>query len=369
MKKSQESFSDDRPWLEKRLKKMQEKVGELGCDLCIIEHPTDLLYLTGLKLSSGKLLVQPKGAHLFVDGRYIQSAEEKKLVPVSLSKEMRMVDYVKRQRCKSIGFDSGFTTYDQYLGLQKLIAHAKKGTRNVLKLIPLSHPVRPLRLIKDPLELFWMRESAKLAWRGFEAVRKIIKEGVSEEYVARELEIFWKKQGGQGVAFEPIIAFGKNSAMPHHHSGDTILKKRELALIDIGVILNHYRSDMTRVLFHQKVSEELKRCYFLVRNAGRAALKMCKPGKKVADVDLAARKVFAKAGVEKLFVHSLGHGIGLDTHEYPKLKFDGEDRDLVLQPNMVITIEPGLYLPGKGGVRYEDTIIITEDGYENLYTS
>jgi Xaa-Pro aminopeptidase len=145
------------------------------------------------------------------------------------------------------------------------------------------------------------------------------------------------------------------------------MKGGDIVLIDIGVIVEKYHSDMTRMLFYQKPDPELEKLHHINKSAHDAALLLCRPGTKIGMLDRAARDVMAKHGVEALFVHSLGHGIGLETHEYPRIKWDGEDKDLLLQPGMVFTVEPGLYVPGKGGVRYEDTILITEAGYENFY--
>jgi Xaa-Pro aminopeptidase len=150
-------------------------------------------------------------------------------------------------------------------------------------------------------------------------------------------------------------------------SADVPLKKGDLVLIDIGVTVDHYRSDMTRVVFYQEADPELERLYQINKEAQGAALQECRPGTRLGALDRAARAVMQTHGVEPLFVHSLGHGIGLETHEYPRLKWDNEDKDLVLEPGMVFTVEPGLYIPEKGGVRYEDTIRITEDGYVNFY--
>jgi Xaa-Pro aminopeptidase len=169
------------------------------------------------------------------------------------------------------------------------------------------------------------------------------------------------------MAFEPIIAFGANSALPHHRASETKLKAGDVILIDIGVVLNNYRSDMTRVILPKKPSAFVKQIYTIVREAQQAALDLCKPGVPLKALDLATREVMRKADVETHFVHSLGHGVGLDIHEYPRIKFDGEDKEVILKPGMVITIEPGLYFPKQFGVRYEDTIAITKTGYENFY--
>jgi Xaa-Pro aminopeptidase len=196
-----------------------------------------------------------------------------------------------------------------------------------------------------------------------------LKKGITEKEVARRFEIFCLEKGAEGLSFTPIIAFGKNGAMPHYRSQDVVLKEGDAVLIDIGVVLDNYHSDMTRVLFYKKKNRYLSHLYEIVKKAQKNALKLCRPGVKLKELDLAARKVMREEKVEDLFLHSLGHGIGLQTHEFPRIKYNGDDRDVVLQSGMVFTVEPGLYVPGKGGVRYEDTIVITPSGYKNFYPS
>jgi Xaa-Pro aminopeptidase len=212
-----------------------------------------------------------------------------------------------------------------------------------------------------------MRNSANLLWRGFEFIQSSLKVGVTEKEISKKFEIFCLEQGGEGLSFEPIIAFGASSAMPHYRSQNVPLTADRIVLVDIGVKLDGYHSDMTRCLFFGKEDPYLSRLYEITQKAQRSALAECRPGQTVKQIDLAARHVYKKEGVEELFVHSLGHGIGLEVHEYPRIKFDTEDKDLVLEEGMVFTVEPGLYVPGVGGVRYEDTIVITSDGYENFY--
>jgi Xaa-Pro aminopeptidase len=156
--------------------------------------------------------------------------------------------------------------------------------------------------------------------------------------------------------------------MPHYRSQNTRLKEADVVLIDIGICVDNYHSDMTRVLFYKKDNAYLRRLYEIAKRSQESALKLCRPGVKIKQLDIAARKVMCEENVEDLFVHSLGHGIGLEVHEYPRIRFDSEDQDQVLESGMVFTIEPGLYVPGIGGVRYEDTILITSTGFKNFYS-
>jgi len=324
-----------------------------GCNYGLIENPVDLLYLTGIPLSTGSLVIEPDAMTLFVDGRYYESAQ-KKMDGVVLNENGVLQEKLKNKR---VMIDSAWTTVERYERLKSYgcSLHAKPQL------------LKELRSIKDEHERKALKKSAKLLWKAYEHIRKKLKTGVSEQELAEEFERYGRKHGATGVAFEPIIAFGKNSAMPHYRAGSSKLKKNDLVLLDLGLIVDQYHSDMTRVVFRGKPHPELYRLYTIVRAAHAAALAMAKPGVRVKELDIAARKVFQQHHVESLFVHALGHGIGLETHEYPRIRFSGEDADVMLQPHMAITIEPGLYVPGLGGIRYEDTILITENGYENLY--
>lgn len=334
----------------------------LGADeACLIENPVDLLYFTHLDLSAGKLCVFPKKAALFVDGRYFQVAKQRTGIEVHLEEKEGVKNFLSTQPGSTLWIDGQQTPYDVVIKWKTAL---QGSGREVLSNASLY---KSMRLIKTEQEIEAMKRSAKLLWKGFEYLIKQLKEGVTEKDLCLRFEIFCLQEGGEGLAFSPIIAFGLHTAMPHYRPQDAALKKGDIVLIDIGVIVDHYRSDMTRVVFYKGIDPELERLYRINKAAHEAALRGCIPGRALGTLDRAARDVMAKEGVEHLFVHGLGHGIGLETHEYPRVKWDAEDKDLLLEPGMVFTIEPGLYLPGKGGVRYEDTICITETGYENFY--
>lgn len=336
-----------------RIEKLRSYFKTWKVGACLIENPLDLYYLTGLQLSLGILVILPKEAHLFVDGRYIDFAKKNSPVPVQLLSEKALQSALN----KTVGFDSYTTTVNR-------AAELKKITRD---LKPIPHLLQEVRAIKDRLEIQALEKSASLLWKGFLHIQKHLKVGVSEKDIALEFEIFCRQKGAEKLAFSPIIAFGKNSAYPHYRAGDTSLKKGDIVLIDIGVVVDHYHSDMTRTLFFGKADSRLVLLDSVVKKAHAAALKLCKSGSRVGDLDAAARKVIEQAGVSNLILHSLGHGIGLETHEFPRLKYQGENHEVVLKEGMAITIEPGLYMPGVGGIRHEDTIVITSKGYKNFY--
>lgn len=340
------------------LSRIKKWVGTLDeKQACLIEEPEDLFYLTGLQLSAGSLLGSGSGAHLFVDGRYLAKAKQLAPCPVSLSDEKSLKAAFRP--FKKIAFDSAFITYQRFLTLQDRFPKAEW--------IPIPSPLKQFRLLKDGHEIELLKKAARLTWEGYQKILQILKEGITESEVALEFEIFCRRKGASGFSFESIIAFGENSAYPHYRAGSAKLKKNQIVLIDIGAVVDRYHGDMTRVFFFGTPDSELARFHHIVKHAQQKAVSHIKPGIKLGELDQIVREEFRKEKVEELYTHSLGHGIGLETHEYPRIKFDGEDKDLILQPGMVFTVEPGLYKPGLGGIRYEDTVCVTDTGYENFY--
>jgi Xaa-Pro aminopeptidase len=349
-----------------RLERLQNALKKEDLDVCLVEHPLDLFYLTGLTLSKGHLFVGQKKTHLFVDGRYLEIAKSLKEVDCSLSSEENILSFLMESKARSLGFEPQETSYERYSALQSLLKKAKKKSEGLGALVPCSI-VKNLRMIKDKKEQELLRKSAALNWMSYEFLLTILAPNMTERQAAREWEIFCLTKDAEKPAFEPIVAFGKNTSMPHYRSGHAKLKKGDIVLLDLGVELSHYTSDMTRMYFFGKPDPQLEKMYEVIREAHAAALEICKPGVQVGELDKAARAIMSKAGLEKYFIHSLGHGIGLEVHEAPRIKAGGEDAHTILESGMAITIEPGLYIPNLGGVRFEDTILITEKGYENFY--
>lgn len=352
-----------------RLKRLQKHLEKEDCDLLLIEDVTNIYYMTGLELSMGKLLVDSEDACLVVDSRYYESCQRQSPFPVLLLQENAIEDWIsQRSSLGKIGFDSSTTNYGRYLEIKKQIHALKKrlGGAKALKLVGMNAPLRMLRCIKDAEEIALMRTAADLGSEGFDFLCNSLAAGISELQLAVELDIFWKRKGSKALAFDPIIAFGPNSSMPHYKPSNQRLKEGDCVLLDIGVNVKHYHSDMTRVVFFGQRSKKVQEIYAIVREAQQRALQLCKPGTLVKALDAAARDYIAEKGYGDRFTHNLGHGVGLEIHEAPMLSQKGPDRNLKLQEGMVITIEPGIYLPDIGGVRLEDSVVITESGYENL---
>jgi Xaa-Pro aminopeptidase len=324
----------------------------------LIQDPIDLYYLLTSTLSLGHFLIEKTRITLFVDGRYFGALSKLQELNVMASENQGLQNYLKTTDVKLIYFDSDKTSVSQKEILCKNSIIDFQGQRDILK---------NLRLIKSDDEIKKIRTAAYLLKDIYQEFLKRPKLGLSEKQIARDFKILSLEMGAEDFSFEPIIAIGENGAYPHHRPGDRILKEGDSMLVDIGVSLNHYQSDMTRMVFFGHVPQKLLEMHDQVLKAHQAALSLCKPGVKVGALDEAAREVFKSYGTESLFCHSLGHGLGLETHESPRLKFDGMDKDILLEKGMVITIEPGLYEVGLGGIRHEDLIVITDDGYENFY--
>lgn len=347
---------------QKRIEKVQHLLSKEKVDLFYIEDETTLLYLTGLVLENAKMVISLQGAALFVDGRFTAYAKEKSPCDFFSLSDENLLSFFRKEKGKKCGVDENIS-FSSYLKLKDLLEKNR-----LAEVTAITNPTLSLRMVKDKEEIQRIKQACSITWSCFEHLCSFIKEGMTEKEVVLEFEIELRKKGATSSSFDPIVAFTENAAYPHHIPGDRKCKKDDVVLIDMGVVVEHYRSDMTRIFFKGNPPDEVQKIYDIVRKAHDKALSLCKPGVKLGELDKAARSVISEAGYGKYFPHSLGHGIGLLTHESPKVKEDGPDKDLILRPNMVFTIEPGIYLPGVGGIRYEDIVVITPESYENLYT-
>ena len=334
-----------------RLKALQQRLDSWNIDALVIENPIDLLYLTNLVLSKGRLVIEKAHAQLYVDGRYIESASQGSPCPVSLLAKGKGLE------AKRIGFDSSWTSVAALEMLQK------EGPQALF--FPIKKPLRSSRMIKSSSEIAALRKAAEVTMRGIAHLQDhCLKEGVSEEELAFEFEFFVRKHGASALAFEPIIAFGENSAQPHHRASKDRLKKNQAILVDVGAVVDRYNGDATRMFFFGKPPEEMRQMYALAQKAYAAAKDAARVGVAFGRLDRLTRDIFAENCAGEFFANTLGHGIGLEVHEPPLIKFDGDDRDVCMEGGMVFAIEPGIYLPGIGGARYENTGVLTAKGFE-----
>lgn len=337
-----------------RINKLKNWIKKEDLQFLFVDDPVDLFYLTGLSLSVGRLLVSLEKTILFVDGRYIDIARKEAPCEAFLSEDLKKhLSYGI-----SIGFDSAFISYDGYLQLQTTFPNQK--------FVPVSKPLKSLRMVKDPQEINALKKAQKLTREGYQHIARLLKEGIAEEEISLEFEFFCRHKGASSLSFEPIIAFGENSAYPHHRAGKDCLKKNQIVLFDLGAVVDGYAGDMTRVVFFGTPDSQLLKDYELIKTVQEQVISHVAPGIRFGELDQMARSALEKAGVASLFTHGLSHGIGLDVHEYPRLRINGGDADLVLTPGMAFTVEPGIYRAGLGGVRYEDVVIVTDTGHETL---
>ncbi len=327
-----------------------------GIDALWVSDPANVRALSGFTSpKDGKVLVTADGATLYTDARYTVQAQEESGLPQVIARPPETYSHAAGMLGGGrIGFEADSLTV---AGLQELQKHWSAAT-----LVPVHGLIQELRAIKSQEEIGAIRAAQDLADRTFEEVRPLIRAGVRELDVALEIELRLRWAGAE-AAFETIVASGVRGAMPHGSASAKVIEDGDLVTVDMGARLGGYNSDMTRTVAVGTPSAEMRRVYGAVLEAEETAIRAVRPGLRAADLDRVARDVLAGHGLAEAFSHSLGHGVGLEVHEAPGLRGVSED---VLQPGMIITIEPGAYLPGVGGVRIEDLLLVTEDGYEIL---
>ena len=342
-----------------RIQKLKDSLQSENLDGYIVADETNMLYFTGF-LGGARLFVPAKSESvLYVYGVNYEAAKE-------MARNCR-VELVERaagdgadrkvaaqiKKLKQVGFDA----------LDSSIFLKFKNSLKSVKLRAQSQLVWSLRKVKDKIELGYMRKAAEITNEGIKRAAEVIKPGMREYEVAAEIEYAMRKLGSDGVGFETIVASGSCSAFPHGGCTDKKIKKGELIVIDLGAKYQHYCADLTRTFLVGEPSQKQAKIYETVREAQQKAFESLREGVKAKDVDAAAREIIKQAGYGKYFVHSLGHGIGLDVHELPTLTSEGKD---LLKAGNVVTDEPGIYIVGFGGVRIEDTVLIHKEKAERL---
>jgi len=332
-----------------RLKKAQKYLKSQGLKAALFEAPEDLFYYTGLTLSLGALLIKANSAKLYIDSRYRELCEKKAPMPLEEHAKLKLVK-------GHIAFDDSKTSALRLKTLRKIAN--KSGAR----LQAHSHMGMLLREEKDAHEIKKISKACSLVCEAMEFVEQKLKPGITERALAQAIEIFYIEKGAS-ISFDPIVAFGPRSAMPHSTPEDRKLKKGDTVLVDMGCEFEHYASDMTRVFFCGPPSKKMQHIYSVVNDALEKGASLCKPGVKIADVDKQVRALIKKAKLPP-YEHALGHGVGICVHELPFIS--EKEKAKKLKTGMVITIEPGVYIPGLGGVRLENQLLITTTGYKNL---
>ena len=342
-----------------RLERLRGLIEEARVDALAVCGLPNIRYLTGFTGSKALLLVTAGDAVFFTDGRYkVQAGQEVEGARIVVPKGAllsALLGSVKRRRIRRLGFESKRASYELY--------HALRSNLPGCRLRPVEGPVERLRAVKSVEEIAAIRRAVTLNSAVFEASLREVRTGRTEREVAGAIERRMWLQGSEKPAFETIVAAGKQSALPHARPTHNLLREKEFIIIDQGIILDGYSSDMTRTVALGGLGAEARRVYDAVLEAQLAAIWAVRAGVKAAYVDRQARMTLEKHGLEKAFVHSTGHGVGLEIHEFPRL---ARREKAVLESGMVITIEPGAYLEGMGGVRIEDMVLVTEKGCEVL---
>lgn len=344
-----------------RLQRLQQRLSEQRLDVLLVSHLPNIRYLCGFTGSAGLLLVTDTDKILFTDGRYtLQARDEAKSVKVKIVKKSALLaasDWLLQHKAlRRIGIEAAHITIAERAVLSKALGRS-------FTLIAATPIVEALRMIKDAEEISRIRSACQLGVKLFDTITANLKAGIPESRVAGELEFAARKSGVDQMSFPTIIAGGERSALPHGRASAAPIPARGFVVCDFGVILAGYCSDMTRTVHMGTPTFKARATYEGVRQAQQAALETVKPGVTVGEVDHAARKLLYNRKLGKFFTHSTGHGVGLEIHEAPRI---AAAQNEVLQPGMVVTIEPGVYLPGKWGVRIEDSVVVTETGCDIL---
>ena len=349
-----------------RQQRLRSYLTSSGLSALLVSHQPNVRYLTGFTGSSGALLVPVKGTPtFFTDGRYAeQSAEEVTgaKVRITSTSALRAAAEAAAKQKGRVGFEAQKISVADFQALKKIDPRLK----------PTSEIVEKLRWIKDADELRMIRGAIDLASRVFDAVVPEVAPGVLESALAAEIEYMSKRLGAAGMSFDTIVASGKRSALPHGRASNTSVAAKGFVIFDFGVIVDGYCSDMTRTVHVGRTDKRVERVYSAVLEAQLAGINAVKAGVETSQVDQAARRVLEKAGLGGYFTHSTGHGVGLEIHESPGLRKKPKAAGIKnvkadrLQAGMVITIEPGVYIPGWGGVRIEDMVLVTDSGCEVL---
>ena len=342
-----------------RLARLRDSIAGERLEALIVSGLPNIRYLTSFTGSNALLLVTPRDAVLFTDGRYkLQAGQEVQAAKVAVARGAlvrSLIGSLKRRRLRRLGFEQRRVTFEFYQALRSGLP----GCR----LKPVLGAVETLRAVKSAEEIGTIRRAVELNSAVFERSLRYIRPGRTEAEVAADIEHTMRTQGGDKPAFETIVAAGRRSALPHARPGHKPLTKRQFIIIDQGVILDGYSSDMTRTVALGGLGRRGREVYRAVLDAQLSAIAAVKPGARARNIDRQARITLQKHGLEEAFVHSTGHGVGLEVHEAPRL---GRNDKTVLEAGMVITIEPGAYLEGFGGVRIEDMVLVTTRGCEVL---
>jgi Xaa-Pro aminopeptidase len=338
-----------------RINKLRQILNEKGVDAILISQPENRYYMSGFNGSAGYLFITQKQKVLATDFRYVEQVKSQSpdfnLFQISGSLSKWFPEILNGLNVKTLGFESADTSFERYQSMSGIIE--KTGIN--LQLVPLTDTVENIRAVKDQEEIDCIRRAAEISDRAFKHIAEIIHKGMTELELAWELEKTMREYGSQSMPFEIIAGSGPNAALPHARPSERAIQQGEPIVIDFGAKVEGYCSDVTRTLCPGETDATFNKIYRIVLDAQMSAISKIVEGTTGAQADGFARKIIEEAGYGETFGHSLGHSLGLAAHEKPTLSRNSQD---TLTENMVFTIEPGIYLPGWGGVRIEDTVMI-----------
>lgn len=345
-----------------RLKNLYLKLEKAHLDGLIITSASNISYLVEFISRDSYLIISRKKNTYLTDSRYIEETKKNLAKYFALEKIDAygvfkvMAKTCLKQNLKKLGFEENHLTFSNYKEIEK-------AAGGKIELVPTRNLIEELRQIKGPEEIEKINKAVYIAREALRYAQDFIGPGKKEIEVAAELERFVRYCGARSCAFDFIVASGPNSSFPHHLTSSRKIKENEPVLVDIGVDYSGYKSDLTRVFFSGKINFLIRRIYKIVLEAQRQAISKMRPGAKICQIDAVARNYIGRKGFARFFVHSLGHAIGLDVHEEPRLNLK---ENCLLKPGMVFTVEPAIYLPEKFGVRLEDMVLVTKKGTEVL---
>lgn len=343
-----------------RLRWLRDKLNALNIQGMIISNPTNIKYLTNIN-AEGELLITRKENIYITDGRYVEE------VNMALTIDDEVIVHDRRSLtkddyenffmfCEDVGFEETYVTFENYKKIKQMY--------KINDLVETEQIIEKQRVIKDEEEIAKITKACEITDECFSYLLKHIKKGMTEKQIANEIEYYMKKHGAEGVSFEPIVASGPNSSKPHSIPTDRKIQSGDIIIIDLGCKYEGYSSDMTRTVFMDYVPEEVKKYYDLVLKNQNNALNDCRENSNIKTI---TRMVESDFNVNDMnLIHALGHGVGMEVHEIPVISMK---TDSTLKENMVLAIEPGLYMPGKFGIRIEDTILITKNNCIKLTKS
>jgi len=343
-----------------RRTKLSARLPELEVEALLVTRLPNVRYVTGFTGSNGQALITSSGeGNLFLtDGRYTEQSRHEvpdmERDPSPADFPARIAEAFRDAGVSRVGFETAGVTYKLWQQLTE-----KSG----VELVPVGDEIERLRWIKDPEEIELLNGAQAITDEAFERIQTKMVEGISERDLALELEWAMRQAGAEGLSFDSIVAFGENAAEPHHHPADRTLGSGDVVKFDFGALFGGYHADMTRTVAFGEPDPKFREIHELVAAAQRAGIEAVRAGVTGRDADAASRKVIEDAGYADAFSHSLGHGVGLEIHEGPTLRTQSDD---VLPAGAVVTVEPGVYLPGIGGVRIEDTLVVGANGAEPL---